>query len=237
MKSMEPRLRSFIHPATSLGVRTPTLFPHLVAARLDVPSIVATLQSASEVGGVVRFVGAQMLRSPRDWLRTMDRHAVERRHRQLEVVAVRRSDRQPQHDAANIGEHRPLHAQLAAIGRIWPGFFPLPAELSSLSCRASAIASRCLCDDHIRPNPVSTTCETLHACTTLESNDADCCRSRTLLTRPSMGSRSASQSRCHQRHVAGRAADAHLSGTPAVLATTCSTVAKAPLATFDKNLQ
>ena len=237
MKSVQPGLCSFIDPTAGLRVWMPTFFRCFVSARLDVPAIVATLQAVSKVVGIVRFVGTHMLRSPRSWLRPVNRYTVERRYGQLEVMAIGRSDRQTQDDAANVGEHRTLDAPLATIGRIWPGFPPLPAAPCSSPCRASANASRCHDDGRIQPVPVSTTYRTHHDCTTSESNDAGCCPSRTLLVRPSTGSRSSSQSRCHRRRAVVPTAAAPPWDVAVVSAITCEVVAKAHQASPCKNLQ
>ena len=237
MKLVEPGLRSFVDPATRLRMRMPTFVLHLVAARSDVPTVVATFQAVAEVFGVVRFVGAHVLRTSRFRLGTMDRHAVERWHGQLKIVPVCRSDRQSQYHAASIGQHRTLHPRFAAIGRVWPGFFPHPAVLSSSLRRASASATRCLCGDRIQSALASTACGTRRVRTRFESNDADCCRNRTPAARPSTRSRSASHSKCHQQRVVGPIADDHPWDAAFVSATTCTVVAKEPQATVDRNLQ
>jgi hypothetical protein len=237
MKPMEPGLRPLIYPPTCLGSRVPAFFLHFVAARLDVPLVVTTLQPSAEVRCIVCLVGAQMLGPSRRWLRPMDRHVVHGRQGQLQIVLVRRPDCQAQNDAAAIGEHRPLHSQLASIGRIGPGFFPLPVVLWSSSCRVSATARRCVCGDRIRPNPVSKVCGTRPAHTMIESNDADCCPSRIPSARPSKGSRFASHSKCRPRRDAGPRAAVHPADAASVLAITCSVDATSPPATDDTNLQ
>ena len=237
MKSVQPGLCSFIDPTACLGAWAPTLFTRFVASRLDVPSIVATFQAASKGFRVVRFVGAHVLRLPSSWLWSVNRYTVERRHGQLEVVAIGGPDPQAQDNAARVGQHRTLDAQLAAIGGIWPGFFPLPAVPWSLPCRAFANASQCRDDDHIQSAPASTICGTPHDHTTTENNGAGCCPSRTLWARPSKGSPSSSHSRCRWQHGVVPTADAHHGDAAVVWATACAAVARARRASLGRNLQ
>jgi hypothetical protein len=42
------------------------------------------------------------------------------------VMHIGTVDRQAQRNAATIGQHRPLDAQLTPIRRVFPGFFPRP---------------------------------------------------------------------------------------------------------------
>ena len=73
----------------------------------------------------------------------MHGHAVQGRQRQFDAMPIGRSNHQPQHDAPPVNQHRTLDPELAAIGRISPGFFPLPAVLCSSPYRATANAKRC----------------------------------------------------------------------------------------------
>ena len=236
MKTMKPRLCSFVDPASCLGVGMPAFVLPFLAARLDVPTIMSAYQPPAKFVAVVSFVRAQMLRTAWCRLRTMNRHAVECWQSQGQVVPVRPRHRQSQHHAADIGQHGSLYPQLASIGRVFPGFFPHPAVPWSKSCRAFANASQSPCDGRTPLSLASTACGTHLAESTLESNDANCCPNRTPPARLSTGNRCASHNRCHWQHVADPTAGDHRADAALVSAVTCSGDAKSPRATDGKNL-
>lgn len=174
-----------------------TFFKSLLSARLDVRHIVPPPQSLSESSVIIGFVGAKVLCSSRTGRRPRHRHIIERGYCELQVMPVCRPNRQPQHDAASIGEHRAFDAQLAAIGGVFPGFFPRRAVLCSSRHRASASARRSHAGRRTPPGLDATICETLHALPRLESNGVNCSRSRSRAGLLSKGNLCATRNRFH----------------------------------------
>ena len=69
-----------------------------------------------------------MLRPPRGGARAANSQVVQRGVKEPLVMRIGAGNRHAQRHAAAIGQHRPFHAQLAPIRRVWTGFFPRPRE-------------------------------------------------------------------------------------------------------------
>jgi hypothetical protein len=234
-KPMEPRLSALIDPpppfAAALMVSPLARLP----THRDVNPVMVTRQPAAKVLRMVRLVGVHMLRPMRLRLGTMHRDTLQRGHGQLQVVTVGRSHSQPKHHAAGVGQHRPFHARLPTIRRIWPGFFPRPVELSSGSYPATTTATRCRGAGHAPAIPPSTSGGTRPAWSTVESSGADCSPNRIPATPPSTGKRFATQSRCHPRRHADPTADDRREDAAAASATASAAAATVPPASDDRN--
>ncbi len=133
---------------------------------------------------------------PLQWNRT------QRRLQKCLVVSVGAGDGNSQRDAAAVGEHRTLHAELTAIGRVFAGFFPRPAATSSSPRLPLASATR---SHSSRRTCVSTTSRTAARCPTAptpESTDAWYWTTRRVVAKLSTGSPFAANSRCRRRRPA-----------------------------------
>ena len=200
-------------------------FSLLFASRLDVRDVVASRQRALEVFRVVSFIRTHVLWASRSWLRTVYKNAAQSWQSQSEVVSIGRTDRDSQHNSANVGEQRAFGAQLTPISRIWAGFFPLQAVPWSSRCQAFAIANRFLVACHIQPILASTTCGTRYIRTTLENSDANCFQNRIGTEPLSTGSQFASRSRYRWRPFVRPRAVGHPSGCGDGEESTCGYVA------------
>jgi len=185
-----------------------------------------TPQKLAYVPGVVAFVETDVLMSAAGGLGTLDRNAVESRVKKFDVVRVRAAYLYAQRHAATIGEHRSFGSQLAAIGRVFPGFFPRPeATWSSLRPRF-ANSTECLSVRRTPTTRLSTICGRRLLPSILESNDAKCCRTQTLLAPPSTGNPFAIHRRYRRQPSSSRyAADRPWNSSDSV-ATTNSSAAK-----------
>ena len=168
-----------------------------VAAGLDVRSVATTARFPTNNVRIESFIATKMLWAARSRTRAANRNTVESGTEEFLIVPIRTIDGQAQGDAAAVAQHRPLNAQLAPIGRVWPGFFPRPREpwWSSHRYFATSIGCRDVCRN-VGGN-ISTACGTRRGVPTLGSSGARCCRNRTPAARPSTGSRCGVRSRCH----------------------------------------
>jgi hypothetical protein len=119
-------------------------------------------------------------------------------------------DGDAQRHAATICQHRPLGAQLASIRRVFPGFFPRPAELSSSCSRGLTKSTECPVGDRTPAVLASRVAETRDVWSTPESSDAGCSRNRIAAGRPSRDNPCASRSKCHPQPAVRRGLDARL---------------------------
>lgn len=92
-------------------------------------------------------------------MRPFDRGTVEGCLKKFDVVRVSATYLHTQRYAASVGEDRSLGSQLAAIRRIFPGFFPRPeATWSSLRPRFAS-STRCHATHRIPKARLSTNCK------------------------------------------------------------------------------
>ena len=157
----------------------------------------------------VPFVQAQVMPPISFRMRAADRNAVQRFLRESHVMHIGTRDHNAQWNAAAIGQHRPLGAQLASIRGVFPGFFPLPAELWSSCHREIATSIGCATGGRIPAVLASIVAGTRDAWSTPESSDAGCCRNQIGVALLSRGSRCASHSRCHPQPSVRQVPDAH----------------------------
>ena len=92
----------------------------------------------------VSFIQAEMLWLALRGLWTLHWNVVVRGRHQFLIVHIGAIHRGRQRHATTIDQHRTLDAELAAIGRVFPGFFPHPAAIWSSPRPCSAISSRSL---------------------------------------------------------------------------------------------
>src|SRR5882672_2307487 len=139
--SIEPGMRPFYFPTTgsTLAMRSPR---RLVPFGRNMHPIATAADHAFNRLAHVSFIQTQMLRLARRGRWPIHWDVVESALDQLLIVGVGAIDRRPQRHTAAIDQHRTLHAQLASIGRVFPGFFPLPAATCSSPRPSSATPSR-----------------------------------------------------------------------------------------------
>src|SRR3954469_21167444 len=136
-------------PATSLATPVRRLRRFIDLAR-NVRLIAALTNLAVNGFASISLVEAKMLRFCRRRLRTLDGNVVERRTNQLLVRHIGTVHGDGQRYAAAIDQRRAFDAELATIGRVFPGFFPHPAAIWSSPHPCSAIPTRCLSIDRTR---------------------------------------------------------------------------------------
>jgi hypothetical protein len=93
----------------------------------NVSDVLATMCDGSHRIRIVSLVGAEMLLVPSGRLGTPHGNVLKRFGDQLLVMHIGTGDRDADWHASSVGQHRPLDAELATIGRVFPGFFPPPA--------------------------------------------------------------------------------------------------------------
>jgi hypothetical protein len=192
--AVQPGVNALDNPAArAISAAALRLF---FAARADVWRIASPAGRAANGSGVVPFVAAEMLLAPasRSWASNGD--TIERRLDESLIMHIGASNRHADRHAASVGEHRPFHPKFAAIGRVFPGFFPRPVAPWSAPRRGSAIPRRY----HAGRRSVSTAtsrADGRHPTpSTLGNSDGWCCRSRTPWARPSIGNQCEAHNRC-----------------------------------------
>src|SRR5579862_2410208 len=189
--------------------------PRATAALLFIAAANVRLVTAAPGDGQrrlpeVAFVEAQVLAAAATRAWPLHRNRTQRRLQKLLVVSISPGNRNSQRHAAAISEHRALHTELTAIGRVFAGFFPRPAVTSSSLRPPLAIATRSRSRRRISAGRLSRTAATRPVAPTPESNDARCWTSRTAAVRLSTGSRFAASNRYHRR----RPVDSHAGDRP-----------------------
>ena len=176
----------------------------------NVDEVTSSPGGATHRLGVIAFVRAEMLPFARRRCGTADGYASQSFMNQLLIMHVGAGDRHADRHASPIGEHRTLDAEFAAIGGVFPGFFPHPAAPWSAPRPNFATASRCLAGRRTPARPVATAFRTPPDAPTLESRRGGRCPSRTRAASPSTDTRCAGHREFHTRPSAGGVADAHL---------------------------
>ena len=203
-----PAMRSFDNPSSRLSALVAALF--VFAALGDVGLVSATCGELLDGLANVAFVQTKMLTLMSARTRSADGDRVEGCGNQLLIVRIRAGDGNPQRDAASISEHRPFDAQLSAIGRVFPGFFPHPAATSLSRRPYSAIAIRYPCADRTCEGKPSRAAGRRPYSPTPESSDALCWASRRGAAMPSTDSLYAVGKRFHWSPPANSRAAARL---------------------------
>src|ERR1700681_1866036 len=203
--SVDPRVRALDLPAASFAaallprdwfavfrghMRNVTALPHFV---FDRPADVA-------------LVEAKMLRLTGRGLGPRNGNAIERRREKLLVMHIGAIHGRRQRHATPVDKHRSLDAQLGAIGRVFPGFFPHPAAIWSSPRPHSATSNRCRVARHTHRAPAATARQTRRATPTLESRRGSRCPTQTGWASPSTGNLSTARTRCRPRRFAWAAA-------------------------------
>ena len=192
---VRPRVGTFDDPTPGLAV--PRFFGRsLVVLARNVVDVAASRGRRAYGVRVIAFVGTEMLtlafRRPWAWNRDASQGLT---HQGL-IMRIGTIHRDSQRYALPIGEHRPFDAQFAAIGRVFPGFFPRPAAPWSSPRPNFATASRCPSGHHILPTRVPTTSRRRRVAPIPESKRGWRCRSRTRWAWPSTVRRCIERRRC-----------------------------------------
>ena len=77
----------------------------------------------------VSFIKTEVLWLARSGLWAFDGNTIERLFHKFLVMHIRAVHRRPKRNTAAVDQHGALDTQLAAIGRVFPGFFPHPAAI------------------------------------------------------------------------------------------------------------
>lgn len=135
-----PRVVAFDDPPSGAALASMTAL-RVFAFAGDVNCVASSSRGQPDGLRVVPFVRAQMLSAARGRAWSADRDALERVANQLLVMHIRAGDRDPQWNAAAVGQRRAFHTEFASIGRVFPGLFPPRAEPWSWLRPNSAIPS------------------------------------------------------------------------------------------------
>lgn len=195
--SIGPAMCAFHHPSS----RTPALVVgFFVLATFGCMGLVspALCDLLNRLANVA-FVQAEMLPLASTRARSADGDRVQGFGDQLLIVRIRAGDRNAQRHAATVSENGPLDAEFAAIGRVFPGFFPHPAATWLSPRPNSAIAIRCLSADRTCGDRLSKVVGTRPSSSIPGNSDAPCWASRIRAVAPSTDNRYAKDKRCHRR--------------------------------------
>lgn len=222
--AVQPRVNPLDDPAAcAISAAALCLF---FAARADVWRVASATDGATNSVGIVALVAAEMLLVPAAGPWARHRNAIERGFDESLIMHIGAGHRQANRHAASVGEHRPLHAEFAAIGGVFPGFFPHPAAPWFAPRLSFAIAKRCRAGHHSVSIVTSTVGEKHPAPSTLGSTDGSCCRSRSTSARPSTGNRCAVRNRCRSSLAANSPAAVRQADNSGTWATAAECAAK-----------
>jgi hypothetical protein len=222
--AVQPRVNPLDDPA-ACAISAAAL--HLLfAARADVWRVASATGRATNSVGIVALVAAEMLLAPAAGPWAWHRNAIERGVDESLIMHIGAGHRQANRHAASVGEHRPLHAQFAAIGRVFPGFFPHPAAPWFAPRLSFAIATRCRAGHHSVSIATSTIGEEHPVPSTLGSTDGSCCPIRSISAQPSTGNRCAIRNRCRSSPAASLPAAVRQADNSGTWATAAECAAK-----------
>ena len=122
----------------------------------------------------------------------------------LAIVDIRSGDNQPERHSILVYNAMSLRAQLSAICRVFPYFFPLSRVPRPSDCPRSATATRFPSVRHILADSEPTSCERPFASPTAGNIDESCCPRSTHEGASSTGSRCARHTICRSRSFAAR---------------------------------
>jgi len=231
-----PGVGRFDDPAAGAmaGATTASLF----VAAANVRLVAAAPRDAQRGLPEVTFVEAQMLSAATTGSRPLHRDRAQRGLQKFLIVSVGSGDGNSQRHATAISEHRTLHAELTAIGRVFAGFFPRPAATSSSPRPLPATAKRYRSGRRTSVSTPSRIRATRPVPPTPDNTDARYWRSQTAAAKLSIGSQSAGDNRCHRRRPADSRAGDRLWGwddTWAIAAPAASTFSPASAQTYHSN--
>lgn len=168
----------------------------------------------------IRFIQAEMLLVATAGLGTWGGDAAKSFRGQRLVMGVGSADRDSNRDATSVSEYRALGAELSAIGRVFPGFFPRRGATWSSSHLSSATSKRYRGGGRTPSGRPSRDDRRCRAVPTLESSDAPCSNIQTREVTPSIGNLYGADKRSHRLHTADSLVGGHLCGLACTAATT-----------------
>ncbi len=224
-RPVDPGVRALHFPATGFPLTTLRL-RFLSAFGRDVGYVTTPAHFTFNGLASVSFVQAKMLWFSRRGFRTWNRNIIERGRQQFLVMHIGAVDRGSKRDATTVDQHRAFDAELATIGRVFPGFFPHPAAICSSPHPHSATSSRSPSGHRILPRPRATVHRTHQAQPTPGSRRGSRFPSRTRSASPSTGTRSSRHTESHPRHSAKATADARLCNSDCKLGAKDQSVAR-----------
>jgi hypothetical protein len=213
-------IRSFLFPADQQASRTvgprvssfhdPAARPTTAASRnrrtftlsRNVNDVLATTCCTSDRFRIVSLVRAKMLLLATGRLRTPHGNILKRFGNQLLIMHICAGDSYADGHAAPLGQHRPLDAQLATIGRVFPGFFPHPVAPWSSPRPNFATASQFPLTRRTLPEHVATAFRILRVEPILESTHGSRCPTRIAPASPSTDNQSAAHTQFPSRYFA-----------------------------------
>ena len=208
-RAIEPGVRAFDFPAASLAA-TVLRFRRFVFFAWDVRRISALTNFGIDGLAGVAFIEAEMLRVLSSRLGPFDGNCVERFGDQLLVRYVGAGDGDTQRYAATVDERRSLDTQLAAIRRVFAGFFPRPAATWSSPRPCSASSNRFLSTRHTRRERVARAPRTRPVPPTLGNRRGSRCPNRIAWASPSIDNRWPTHKGCRRPRSASTIADGPL---------------------------
>src|SRR5437868_5044054 len=206
--AIEPRMRAFDFPAAALAAAMPGFRSFVNLAR-NVRCVAPLANLAIDRLTRVSLVETEILRCLRSGLRALDRDGIQRFADQFLIRHVGACDGDSQGHATAIDQSRTLHAQLATIGRVFAGFFPHPAAISSSPRPCSATSSRSLSTRRIRARRIPITPGTRLIRPTLGSSRESRCPTRTAWALPSTGNQWLTHTRYRPPRFASATAGVH----------------------------
>src|ERR1700677_4277029 len=207
--TVEPGMSAFDFPPPRLAATMLRLRGFVGFAR-HMRRVAAPADLAVNRFAGIAFIETEMLQVTRSGCGTFDRDGVECGGDQFLVRHIGAFRGDGQRLAAAIDQRRALHSQLAAIGRIFPGFFPPPAAPSSSPRPCSAISSRCLSGRRTRSRRVPRAPRTRPIPPIPGNTHGSRCPSRTEWASPSTDSPWTTRTKCRPRRFAWEASGAHL---------------------------
>src|ERR1700730_4814364 len=208
-RAIDPRVCPFHFPAAGLAMTAFRLRIVIVFGR-EMRYVMTVADFVFDRLASIPFIKTKVLWRARSGLRAFDGNTIERLLHKLLVMHIGAIHRRPKRDAAAVDQHGALDTQLAAIGRVFPGFFPHPAATCSSPRPDSAISSRSLSGHRILPRRGATTPQTRPASPTPESRRGSRCPNQTVWALPSTDIRFARRTKFRSRPSADTTADARL---------------------------
>jgi len=208
-RAIGPRVSSLYDPTA--GAAAPPLRNRGALTLFgDVNDISSPMCRATHRFCIVTFIRAKMLFFARPRLWTPHRNTLKRFGDQFLIMHVGAGDGDPDGHSSAVCQHGPFDAQLATIGRVFPGFFFHPVAPWSSPRPNSAIPSRFPSIRRTLPEHVAITFGTLHVEPTLESRNGWRCLTRIARALPSTDNQSAAHTKFQSRRFAKADAGARL---------------------------
>lgn len=173
-------MSTFHYPTASTVTRLGFQVAGFLATRFDVGHIVSPAKVAASIVRIIPLVQAKMLSLAIGWFRAPNRPAIESSLQESDIMGIGTTNFHTQRNAAPVGQHRPLGAQFASIGRVFSGFFPHPVATWSSHRLRFAIPIECPSTRRIRASIVSIACERRPTRSIPGNSCATNCRNRIL---------------------------------------------------------